>query len=104
MNKNIEYYRELEKIINNVIPSLSVRIRARQLLGNLKECIVRANIYEDKETPKKTKRLYYTCHNSECDKTKTFIYYCPVCNISVDEDMNYCPECSQKLDWSGQDD
>lgn len=57
----------------------------------------------DKETPKKPKRkrLYYNCHNGECDKA--FIYYCPVCNYSSVEDMNYCPECSQKLKGSDED-
>lgn len=57
---------------------------------------------KDKETPKKpiSKRLYYNCHNGECDKT--FIHYCPVCHFySVDKDYaNYCPNCAQKLDWS----
>lgn len=56
----------------------------------------------DKETPKKPKRkrLYYNCHNGECDKT--FIHYCPVCDFcSVEKDYaNYCPNCGQMLDWS----
>lgn len=54
----------------------------------------------DKATPKKPKRgrLFYNCHNGECDKA--FIYYCPVCNISSVEDMNFYFNCGQKLDWS----
>ena len=59
----------------------------------------KAQKYDEKETPKKPKRdrLYYNCRNGECDKT--FIYHCPVCNFSSVEDMNYCPECGQKLDF-----
>jgi len=57
----------------------------------------------DKATPKKPKRdrLYYNCCDGECDKT--FIYYCSVCNVGSVEDMKYCPDCGQALDWSDED-
>ena len=59
----------------------------------------------DKATPKKViirAILYCNCNNGECDNG--FIYHCPVCNICDVENMNYCPDCGQALDWSGKDD
>lgn len=29
-------------------------------------------------------------------------FFCPVCNMEVN-DMKYCPNCGQKLDWSDEE-
>lgn len=45
--------------------------------------------------------------------TEMLTYYCPHCNIKfgesctchnrIFEEPNYCPDCGQRLDWSGAD-
>ena len=95
MNKYQEAYLKLLSTFNGMQLGINNHntLEITQSFNIIKELV-------DKEIPKKPKidRLYYNCHNGECDKA--FIYYCPVCNIGSVEDMNYCPECGQALDWS----
>lgn len=95
-------YDEINRVYlkNEVMESADINAeRLQQLYEDMQTFI-------DKATPKrpKRKRLYYNCHNGECDKT--FIHYCPICNFSSVEKnyANYCPNCGQKLDWSDEDD
>lgn len=82
----------------------SGRVICKECYTQLDEWKDKAKKYDEKETPKKPirKRIYYNCHNGECDKT--FFYYCPVCNFhSIDKDYaNFCPNCGQKIDWSDE--
>lgn len=93
MNK---YQEALDKLLENV----DYKDYSNQTINECDEATSTLQELVDKTTPNKPKRkrLFYNCHNGECDKA--FIYYCPVCNFSNVEDMKYCPECSQKLDWS----
>ncbi len=94
-------YDELQKVYFNNEPTESADLNGVKL----QELYDFNSKLLDKETPKKpiSKRLYYNCHNGECDKT--FIHYCPVCNFSsVEKDYaNFCPNCGQKLSWSDED-
>jgi uncharacterized Zn finger protein (UPF0148 family) len=110
LNKYQEEYNLIEKLVRDKIyfsnhADFEEVIEVTKALNLLQEALDKAKKYDEKETPKKpiSKRLYYNCHNGECDKT--FIHYCPVCNFnSVEKDYaNFCPNCGQKLDWSDTD-
>ena len=93
-------YDELLSVLEEYNVDLS-NIREILVAGNMAQNWKdKANKYDEKETPKKPirKRIYYNCRNGECDKT--FFYYCPVCNYFSVEKCNFCPNCSQKIDWS----
>ena len=104
MNKYLENLRDFVANIHCEGHILS-KAQKKQAIDTIIEACEKAEKYDELQTPKipKRKRLYYNCHNGECDKT--FIHYCPVCNFSsVEKDYaNYCPNCSQKLDWSDED-
>lgn len=103
MSKYLENLKECIAIIFHQ-PCFSEK-QKEQIIGTIIEVCEKAEKYDELQTPKrpKRKRLYYNCHNGECDKT--FIHYCPICNFSsVEKDYaNYCPNCGQKLDWSDKD-
>ena len=90
MSKYEEYQEALNKMCNRCFGDEPRKV-LQELVNN-----------ETAKRPK-SKRLYYNCHNGECDKT--LIHYCPICNFSsVEKDYaNYCPKCGQKLDWSDKD-
>ena len=58
----------------------------------------------DKETPKKVKAEIMSDY-VECHYVQSYeIYVCPVCGLRLSPTQNYCDRCSQKLDWSDEDD
>lgn len=62
-------------------------------------------IYKNMATPKKpkSKRIYYNCRGENSD---SYIdYRCSVCGFGcLGKDWsNYCPCCSQAIDWSDKD-
>lgn len=48
----------------------------------------------EKQIPKKTTRIKQTCHETDG---------CSICRTEFYNKYKYCPECGQKLDWSGED-
>ena len=98
MNKYQEAYLKLLSTFNNMQLGINNHntLEITQSFNIVKELV-------DKAIPKKAKRraiLYCNCNNGESDHG--FIYYCPVCNICDVENMNYCYDCGQALDWSDE--
>ena len=56
----------------------------------------------EKQNPKKPVDMYDdNVGTEECRMyEKAIIGYCPVCNQEVQDGMNYCMNCGQRLDWS----
>lgn len=84
-------------------------------LNNVKRVYVESEHYDEedirllqelveKATPKKpkSKTIYYKCRGD--DTLYYFDFICPVCNRGAVENMEYCYQCGQALDWSGEDD
>lgn len=58
-------------------------------IGTVEEC--RAAV--EKQTARKVTTNHSWTH---------YHFFCPVCNMEVN-DMKYCPNCGQKLDWSDEE-
>lgn len=74
--------------------ALSVAIKALEevqqyrAIGTVEEC----RSAMDKQTARKATTNHSWTH---------YHFFCPVCNMEVN-DMKYCPNCGQKLDWSDE--
>jgi len=56
-----------------------------------------------KQVAKKPREHYNWCDLSEDEKLETPRWYCESCDGVIEENYNYCPNCGQALDWSGED-
>ncbi len=71
---------------------------------SLKEACDKAEKYDEKETPKKVKAEIMSDYVEHHYVQSYEIYVCPVCGLHLSPTQNYCDRCSQKLDWSDEDD
>ena len=64
-------------------------LKQYRTIGTPEEC--RAAV--EKQTARKVTTNHSWTH---------YHFFCPVCNMEVN-DMKYCPNCGQKLDWSDEE-
>lgn len=79
---------ELQDMKNNYFEALSDWRQYRKI-GTLEEC----RTVVEKQTARKVTTNHSWTH---------YHFFCPVCNMEVN-DMKYCPNCGQKLDWSDEE-
>ena len=79
---------ELQDMKNNYFEALSDWRQYRKI-GTLEECRTAV----EKQTARKVTTNHSWTH---------YHFFCPVCNMEVN-DMKYCPNCGQKLDWSDEE-
>ncbi len=65
------------------------KLKQYRAIGTVEEC--RAAV--EKQTARKVTTNHSWTH---------YHFFCPVCNMEVN-DMKYCPNCGQKLDWSDEE-
>ena len=99
MNKYQEEYNLIEKLVGDKIyfsnhANFEEVKEVTKTLNSLQEAIDKANKYDDKETPKKFKKIL------------DYSVVCPSCGHHLDKilgrNYDYCPTCGQKLDWSDE--
>lgn len=78
---------ELQDMKNNYFEALSDWRQYRKI-GTLEEC----REAMEKQTARKVTPNHSWTH---------YHFFCPVCNMEVN-DMKYCPNCGQKLDWGDE--
>ena len=98
MNKYQEALDYVNKSVCTALSCLGVNDpKTKESLHTLQELV-------DKETPKKVKAEIMSDY-VECHYVQSYeIYVCPVCGLHLSPTQNYCDRCSQKLDWSDEDD
>lgn len=64
-------------------------IQEYRKIGTPEECLAAV----EKQTARKVTTNHSWTH---------YHFFCPVCNMEVN-DMKYCPNCGQKLDWSDEE-
>lgn len=118
MNK--EYQEAINKA-NKYDELLSILEEYNVDLSNIREILVagnmaqnwreKANKYDEKETPKKPikKTIINSYDYDEQGVNKNKILQCPSCKFKlydeyecIDYTFDYCPYCSQKIDWSDE--
>ena len=70
------------------LAAMQMWLRDYEKIGTPEEC--RAAV--EKQTARKATTNHSWTH---------YHFFCPVCNMEVN-DMKYCPNCGQKLDWSDE--
>ena len=85
--QNLERKREIQGY-EMAIKALE-EVQEYRAIGTLEEC--RAAM--KKQTARKVTTNHSWTH---------YHFFCPVCNMEVN-DMKYCPNCGQKLDWSDEE-
>lgn len=98
MNKYQEALDYVNKSVCTALSCLGVNdTKTKESLHTLQELV-------DKETPKKVKAKIMSDY-AKCHYVQSYeIYVCPVCGLHLSPTQNYCDRCSQKLDWSDEDD
>lgn len=92
--EEVQQYRKNGITVENAVENMCNLICAESLIaeyraiGTVDEC--RAAV--DKQTARKATTNHSWTH---------YHFFCPVCNMEVN-DMKYCPNCGQKLDWSDE--
>ena len=79
---------ELQDMKNNYFEALSDWRQYRKI-GTLEECRTAV----EKQTARKVTTNHSWTH---------YHFFCPVCNMEVN-DMKYCPNCGQRLDWRDEE-
>ena len=82
---NEEYWQELMEMAIKALEE----VQKYRAIGTPEEC--RAAM--EKQTARKVTTNHSWTH---------YHFFCPVCNMEVN-DMKYCPNCGQKLDWSDEE-
>lgn len=80
--------------------------------SNIREMLMIANMYKDKETPKKVINRTAELKKEKLNLLEKYHlsvlsdYRCPVCDSAIVFGFccNYCRDCGQKLDWSDEND
>ena len=80
-------YKGREEKANTILVMVE-ELKQYRAIGTVDEC--RAAV--DKQTARKATTNHSWTH---------YHFFCPVCNMEVN-DMKYCPNCGQKLDWSDE--
>ncbi len=79
------FYKGREEKANTILVMVE-ELKQYRAIGTPGEC--RAAV--EKQTERKVTTNHSWTH---------YHFFCPVCNMEVN-DMKYCPNCGQKLDWS----
>ena len=79
------FYKGREEKANTILVMVE-ELKQYRAIGTPGEC--RAAV--EKQTERKVTTNHSWTH---------YHFFCPVCNMEVNE-MKYCPNCGQKLDWS----
>ena len=79
------FYKGREEKANTIVVMVE-ELKQYRAIGTPGEC--RAAV--EKQTERKVTTNHSWTH---------YHFFCPVCNMEVN-DMKYCPNCGQKLDWS----
>lgn len=56
--------------------------------------------YEDRDTPQKPREHYNWGDFSEEEKKEHSRWFCGKCGWELGEEITFCSECGQKVDWS----
>lgn len=88
----------IQKIMNEYAKSAQEHDQLAEWLEELKQYRTIGTPEECREAvEKQTARKVTTNHS-----WTHYHFFCPVCNMEVN-DMKYCPNCGQKLDWSDEE-
>lgn len=82
------FYKGREEKANTILVMVE-ELKQYRAIGTPEEC--RAAV--EKQTARKVTTNHSWTH---------YHFFCPVCNMEVN-DMKYCPNCGQKLDWSDEE-
>ena len=82
------FYKGREEKSNTILVMVE-ELKQYRAIGTPGEC--RAAV--EKQTERKVTTNHSWTH---------YHFFCPVCNMEVN-DMKYCPNCGQKLDWSDEE-
>lgn len=69
--------------------AMQMSLREYEKIGTVEECRTAVK----KQTARKVTTNHSWTH---------YHFFCPVCNMEVN-DMKYCPNCGQKLDWGDEE-
>lgn len=71
---------------------------AAQAVFQLTQCDIEYIL--TKEQKEAYKMAIKALHKQIPEKTKYGDGYCPCCELELEEEWKYCPNCGQKIDWS----